>query len=226
MHNKIYSRRRIRIPQIKSYSKNTVKCIKIAVILCVAFIVVDVVMNAVSPVFDRLCEDEARSIATIITNEEASSVMAEHNYEDLFTIEKDTDGNITMIKSNVFPINEIISNTAVNIQKRINDEGRDNINIAAGTFTGIKLLAGRGPNINIKVSSIGNVETDLKSEFTAQGINQTLHRVYLQVECQISILTPFNNTEESIVNQVLIAENVIVGNIPDAYYNINVNEDE
>lgn len=89
-----------------------------------------------------------------------------------------------------------------------------------GSFTGFKLLAGKGPGVPIRISSIGNVETDLRSEFKEQGINQTLHRVYLQVECEISILTPYNDITEKITNQVLIAENVIVGKIPNTYYNL------
>ena len=89
-----------------------------------------------------------------------------------------------------------------------------------GSFTGFKLLAGKGPGVPIRISSVGNVETDLKSEFSAQGINQTLHRVYLQVVCEISILTPYNSITEKITNQVLIAENVIVGKIPNTYYNL------
>lgn len=84
----------------------------------------------------------------------------------------------------------------------------------------MKLLAGHGPTIHIKISSIGNINTDLKSEFSAQGINQTLHRVYLQVDCEVSILTPFNNITKRITNQVLIAENIIVGHIPETYYNL------
>lgn len=90
-----------------------------------------------------------------------------------------------------------------------------------GSFTGFKLLAGKGPGVPVTISSIGNVETDLKSEFSAQGINQTLHRVYLQIKCEVSILTPYNNITELITNQVLIAENVIVGRIPSTYYNLN-----
>lgn len=82
------------------------------------------------------------------------------------------------------------------------------------------MLAGRGPGIKIRISSIGDVETDLRSEFTAQGINQTLHRVYLQVKCNVNILTPFDNIARDITNQVLLMENVIVGNIPNTYYNL------
>ena len=81
-------------------------------------------------------------------------------------------------------------------------------------------MAGRGHWIKIVITPIGNVETDLKSEFIAQGINQTLHRVYLQVKCNVSILTPFQNMEKEIINQVLLIENVIVGNIPNTYYNL------
>ena len=96
-----------------------------------------------------------------------------------------------------------------------------------GSFTGIKLLSGRGPGIKIRISTVGNVETDLKSEFEAQGINQTLHRIYLQVKCEVSILTPFKDITRDITNQVLIMENVIIGTVPNTYYNIegiNTNE--
>ena len=75
--------------------------------------------------------------------------------------------------------------------------------------------------IKIVVLSIGNVETDLRSEFIAQGINQTLHRVYLQIKCEIKILTPFNIITQSIDNQVLLLENVIVGHVPNTYYNLD-----
>lgn len=77
-----------------------------------------------------------------------------------------------------------------------------------------------GPDIKIKMMTDGNVLTDLKSEFTEAGINQTLHRLYLEVECNVTILTPYETITETIVNQVLLIEGVIVGNIPDAYYNL------
>lgn len=60
----------------------------------------------------------------------------------------------------------------------------------------------------------------MKSEFYAQGINQTVHRIYLEVRANVSILTPFRDMNKEIVNQVLLMENVIVGHIPDTYYNL------
>ena len=187
--------------------------------MVIAFSTVKIVLDAISPIFDALCEDKAKSIATIISNNEATNVMKDHTYDELFTVEKDNEGNITMIKSNIISINEIISDVAVRIQNSINDRGKEDIKIAIGSFTGSKLISGRGPGVPIRISSIGNVETDLRSEFSAQGINQTLHRVYLQVDCEVSILTPYNTISEKISNQVLLIENVIVGKIPSAYYN-------
>lgn len=134
--SKIYSRPRIRIPKIfltnigdKNFRKKQ-KMTKIFIIMVIAFSTVKIVLDAILPIFDTLCKDKAKSIATIISNEQATVVMREHSYEELFTIEKDNDGNITMIKSNVFPINEIISDVAVKIQNEIDTKGRDNIEIA------------------------------------------------------------------------------------------------
>lgn len=73
----------------------------------------------------------------------------------------------------------------------------------------------------------GTVETDLKSEFKEAGINQTLHRIYLEVRCNVSILTPYDTINETIINQVLLAEGVIIGNIPNTYYNLEgLNSDQ
>lgn len=73
----------------------------------------------------------------------------------------------------------------------------------------------------------GTVETDLKSEFIESGINQTLHRIYLEVRCNVSILTPYDTINETITNQVLLTEGLIIGNIPDTYYSLQgLNSDQ
>ena len=83
------------------------------------------------------------------------------------------------------------------------------------------------PDIEMKMLIDGSVETDLKSEFKEAGINQTLHRIYLEVRCNVNILTPYDVINETIVNQVLLIEGLIVGNIPDAYYNLEgLNSDQ
>ena len=139
MH-KIYSRPRIRIPKIIIQSKNRMRSEKgkkmttMLVILIIAFSTVKLILDAVLPIFDTLCENRAKSIATMISNEQATNVMREHSYDELFTIEKDNQGNITMIKSNVIPINEIISDVANKIQQEVDNRGRENIEIALRKF--------------------------------------------------------------------------------------------
>lgn len=138
MH-KIYSRPRIRIPkvlingEVLNNHKNK-KIAKIIIILIIAFSTVKIVLDAVYPIFDTLCEAKAKSIATIVSNEQATNVMKEHSYDELFTLEKDNNNNITMVKSNVIAINEIISDVAVKIQEDIDNRGRENIEIAIRKF--------------------------------------------------------------------------------------------
>ncbi len=66
----------------------------------------------------------------------------------------------------------------------------------------------------------------MKSEFVEKGINQTLHRAYLEVKVNVNILTPFQDIEKEITNQILLMENVIVGRIPQTYYNFEEDTDE
>lgn len=138
--DKIYSRPRIKIPKVAINGKNRFnnrklqRKIIITIIIGIAFATLKLVIDAVNPIFDTLCENRAKSIATIISNEEATNVMREHSYDELFTIEKDSNNNITMIKSNIISINEIISDVAIKIQEDINKKGRENIEIALRKF--------------------------------------------------------------------------------------------
>lgn len=144
--NKIYSRPRIKLPKFyfrefnfkgnKNNNDNKININKgkITLVIFIAIITAKIVLDAVYPIFDTLCESKAKSIATIISNEEATNVMKDYPYDELFTVEKDSNNNITMIKSNMKAINEITSSIAVRIQNRINDTERENIEIALRKF--------------------------------------------------------------------------------------------
>lgn len=80
---------------------------------------------------------------------------------------------------------------------------------------------GIGPEIQIKILPVGSVITNLKSKFESVGINQTLHQIYLEVSCKVTIVMPYDSIEADIVNQVLMTESIIVGEIPEAYYNLD-----
>lgn len=147
MH-KIYSRPRIKInsigvkrteitgknPNKTNFKKINSKKLKIIIIIAIAFCTVRTILEAIYPIFDTLCESRAKSIATIISNEEVTNVMKEHSYDELFTIEKDSSNNIRMIRSNIISINEISSSIAEKIQKRLDDTEREKIEIAIRKF--------------------------------------------------------------------------------------------
>ena len=155
-----------------------------------------------------------------MSNNEATEVMKKYTYDDLLIITKDESGNIKMVGTNVITVNEIISDIPVHMQEALENSENNNFSIRLGSFLGSNLFAGRGPNINIKMEITGNLDTELKSEFVAAGINQTLHKIYLEIKCNVVILTPFETMEEQIVNQVLLAEGLIVGEVPNSYYNL------
>ena len=215
---KIYTRHRIKLPKITE-DRNKRKIIKI-LLLVIAITIVRAVLLSINPIIEEKCKTVAKSIATKISNEQATLVMAKYTYEDLINVIKDENGNIKMIGTNIISVNEIISDIPIKIQEELEKSENNNFNIKLGSFFGSKIFSGMGPNINIKIQLDGTVETDLKSEFTSQGINQTLHRIYLDVVCKVSILTPVNVISEEIKNQVLLVEGIIAGEIPESYYNL------
>ena len=210
----IYSRKRIKMPKMDDKHKNRLqKAVRIAIILIIAIFTCTYTIQSIEPILNTICKSEAKAIAT--------EVMSNYSYSDIVKIARDNDQNIKSVELDIIKVNEIVSDVALKIQEDLDDIGSQELGIAMGTFTGSKLLSGRGPKIYYRIISIGDVETDYRSEFKQAGINQTQHRVYLQVDCNVAILTPFNTIEEKISNQVVLAENVIVGNIPSTYYNFN-----
>ncbi len=86
-------------------------------------------------------------------------------------------------------------------------------------FHGISALSGISPNIRVALERAGNIEAKIDSEFTAVGINQTVHRIYLDLNCSIGILSPFETITKEVSSKVLLTETVIVGEVPSTYYN-------
>ena len=225
--SKIYSRPRLcliksnssRNNPPKKHNQNASSMITIISIMIIALITFYFITKTITPILDELCIDKAKNIATQISNEEATTIMDKYTYEDLITIIRDSSGNIKMLQTNTKNINQIMSDIPVNIVNRFNEENNSDIYIYSGSILGLKLFSAAGPKIHIKIANVGNVDTKLESEFISEGINQTLHRLYLVLTCEVTILTPYNTIKQKIENQVLIAESVIVGTVPDIYYN-------
>ena len=222
---KIYSRGRFCFEkQFKNKTVNSKvnieKFIKVVAVLGIAIITFSIVVKSINPIINDLCTDKAKNIATIISNEEATLIMNKYTYDDLITVVRDADGNIQMLQTNTRNINQIISDIPVSMVKKFEEEEYSNIYLHFGSILGSKYFSARGPKLHIRITKVGNVETKLQSEFLAKGINHTLHRVYLELNCEVTLLTPYNTIKEKISNQVLIAESVIGGNVPSSYYNL------
>ena len=220
MH-KIYSRKRFKIKKSKSTGKITI----IILVLIIAFETAGLLLNRMNPIIEKVSSYEAKKLATFVANDQTTIVMQNYNYDSMFTIQKDSDGKVSMIEMNMYRVNIIISDIAYKIQDQMKKPENNIASIPLWSCLGIDLFSGYGPNVKIKVVLLGTVETDLKSEFISKGINQTLHRVYLQVDCPVEILSSYKTMRENVSNQFLLAENVIIGEIPSTYYNLEGFED-
>ena len=169
---------------------------------------------------------QMRAITTNAVNIAATSVLNDGlTYDQLFEIEKDKDGKIAMIKANSPQINKIAREIANLAQANLDSLGTQEIQISAGTFTGLALLMGFGPDVTIKITPIGTATCDFVSYFQSAGINQTLHKIYIDVYADVSIVTPIDQPTIQVKAEVLVCENMIVGEIPDTYLNMkSINE--
>ena len=218
--DKIYSRRKIKLPKIKTIKTQNKRIKKIyftVLILIVATLTVYKIMESIDPIFEGLCISKAQGIATEITNRKSSEVLAKYNYKDTVQIIKDSDGKTNMLKTDIVMINKIASDIAIEIQKELDEIEKQSIEIPLGALTGNQYFAGSGPNFKIKIIPAGDITTDIKTEFKAAGINQTMYRIYLNLECKVSILTSYKTINKTITNQVLLVETVIMGEVPETY---------
>ena len=138
-------------------------------------------------------------------------------YDRMVYFEKDLDGRITALKTNMGLVNRLKTDTL----NRINDEilalDSDHIGIPLGSLFLPELLAGKGPRINVRVMSIRNSEADFLSRFSEAGINQTLHQLTLVVSVDVAVLVLGKTEHFTVESEVVVAETVIVGTVPDTY---------
>lgn len=164
---------------------------------------------------------QVRAIATNSVNVAATSVLNDGiTYDQLFEVVKDQDGKITMIQANSPRINKIAREIANLAQANLDSLGTQEIAIAAGTFTGLALLTGFGPDVTIKIVPIGTANCDFVSYFQPAGINQTLHKIYIDVYADIDIITPIDQPRVQVKAEILVCENLIIGQVPEVYLNM------
>lgn len=190
-------------------------------LLGVIFIIFEIFTTIIEPSLIAMCEIRANSIGVTVSSKAVKQVMEEVGYDiELVKLEKDNAGNIIALKANVVQMNYIASLIGSRTQQMYNELTDSYVQIPIGNFFGNALLAGRGPRIRVKIMPVGTVGSDFKTEFVSSGINQTRHRVYLQVVSSMRVIAPFSTKTIKVVNNVNVAETVLVGEVPNSYYNL------
>lgn len=209
---------------IKSLANNVVfqkykKKIKVVVIILVTLILFIFVFSImVNPVIMDTVEIKSKALATRAMNSSvADVVMSSIVYDDLVTIISDEFGNISMIQANSLEINNLSKDLALTCEQRISEYGGKGVSIPMGTFTGVPLLVGRGPRITVKMTPVGSVFCKFTSKFDTAGINQTVHKIYINISANVSVIMPLSSRSFQAEQQVLISESVIVGQVPEVY---------
>ena len=148
------------------------------------------------------------------------------DYEQLVDFDKDADGHVTALRSNMAAFNRLQASIADDILQRMAEVSSTDLAIPIGTLTGSPLLAGRGPCLRVRMQSVGTATARFDNQFSSAGINQTRHRIILNVDVHVSILLPGLTTYTKVSNEISVAETVIVGGVPETYTYFSTTPDE
>ena len=167
-----------------------------------------------------LAETQVKNSTSDLINDAIDEQIVSGNiqYDRIVYFEKDLDGQITALKTNMIEVNRL--KTA--ILNLINDEilalDSEDLGIPIGSLILPEVFAGRGPDIPINIISIRNSEGAFSSHFTEAGINQTLQKIVMDVSVDVSILVLGKTASFTVSSQVVVAETVIVGKVPDTFF--------
>lgn len=181
--------------------------------------------KVVTPTVMAAADMEMRAKSTEIINQTIVDEYAKQfSYNNIIQMDKDDDGNIVMIKADTLKMNKIACDVALKSQNQLEKLGKIGIRIPMGYIFKSNILAYYGPSITIKMEPIGFIETKYISQFESAGINQTRHRIYVQVKTEVRVILPMQNNDIEVVNEVPIAETIIVGKIPETAVNLGMQD--
>lgn len=142
------------------------------------------------------------------------------DYDNMVLLEKDSGGNVTALKTNMSEVNRLKTQVLDLVNDEILDLAVDQIGVPVGNLVMPAFFAGRGFYLPVKVLSIRSSDADFQNLFSQAGINQTLHQILMNVGITMTILTPAGTETVTTTSQVVIAETVIVGNVPNSYVSL------
>ncbi len=176
--------------------------------------------NVVSPVIFTYSSAKTEALSEAAINMAVSTVINRTlSYDSLIDITYNNSGEIVAFSANQYEINSISREIVNEAQTQMETLGEDGLPINVGTFTGVPFFIGRGPIINLRLVPIGAVASRFSSEFDSVGINMTKHTLFLYVDVHVSIVMPVKSFEIFSSIQVMLAESIIIGKVPEVYLN-------
>lgn len=188
----------------------------ILLVIAVAFLML---RSRYRDVIRELAETQVKNSTSDLTNDAIAKQIADGiiQYDRIVYFEKDLDGRITALKTNMSEINRL----KTDILNIINDEilalDTSDIGIPLGSFFLPEFLSGKGPAIPVRILAIRNSDASFYSDFSQAGINQVLHQLNMLVSVDVSILVLGQTSSFTVNSEVVVAETVIVGDVPDTF---------
>lgn len=203
----------------KFLNKLGLKLIAIALILVGVFLIAEASFR---PMIEEINAYECHENVSRIINDAVLSELEQNgaDYSTLVTLDRNEAGEVTSVQSNVVNINKLKTNVNERVEREIERLAAVDIQIPIGTLLGLQLLHGKGFTVGMTVEPLGYATTTIISEFTEAGINQTLHRIIIEISADVDALIPGYETRVPVKTSIVAAETVIVGKVPDAYTHV------
>ena len=138
-------------------------------------------------------------------------------YDRIVYFEKDLNGRITALKTNIGEVNKLKTDTLALINQEILSTEHSQMGIPLGSLFFSELFSGKGPEIPVKILSIRNSDASFESAFTQAGINQTMHQLRMSVQIDVTVLVLGQTIQFTVSSDVVVAETIIVGAVPDTF---------
>ncbi len=174
---------------------------------------------SVAPLVEDLATARVVNRASYIINEAIESQMQsdEIDYDNIVYLEKDINGTITALTTNINEVNRLKTQILSVIDTMLLDLDINEIGLPLGSLIFPEIFSGTGPKLPVKIMSISSSDADFRNEFSEAGINQTAHRIMMDVCITMTVLTPVGTESVAATSSVVVAETVIVGSVPDSY---------
>ena len=193
--------------------------IRVCLVLLLILVGLALIRGRVYPVFRSLAQTHVKNTASDLINDAIAEQIEAGNiqYDRIVYFEKDLNGRITALKTNIGEINRLKTDVLNIINDEILSTDESSLGVALGSMFLPEFLSGKGPKLPIRILVIRNSEADFYSEFTEAGINQTLHKLNMEVFLDVTVLVLGSTMDFTISSHMVVAETVIVGDVPQTY---------